>query len=195
MIFDMPSIHFEDKEWLYILEQYLNGWTNIPLTEHGGYDFDLLKFYDGFIGLLLKQTEECLKQCPDILDRTFVDSWKYQGKLYRIIHKRIINNNKTKEGISCRMPKVQYHGMISHWTDDYTFGGLMYKLSSKEKYIILEADTKEHLGFDVNKFRKAYNCEKPNTEKEREIIFPMYKGCIKEYRMSVNEFIQLKENR
>ncbi len=92
------------------------------------------------------------------------------------------------------MPKLNYHNMISHWTDDYTFNGLMYKLSSKETYIILEANTQTHLAFDVNKFRKQYNCENPYTAKEREIIFPMYKDCIKEYHMSVNEFINLKSN-
>ena len=59
--------------------------------------------------------------------------------------------------------------------------------------IILEADTQDHLAFDVNKFRKTYKCEKHNTEKEREVIFPMYKECIKEYKMSVNEFIQFKQ--
>ena len=85
--------------------------------------------------------------------------------------------------------------MISHWTDDYTFKGLMYKLNAKTKYIILEADTQDHLGFNVNKFRRVYNCEKPNTEKEREIIFPMYKECIIEHRrMSVEQFIRLKQN-
>lgn len=86
------------------------------------------------------------------------------------------------------MPKVEYHGMISHWTKDYTFKGFLHKLPSKQKYIILEADTQDHIGFDVNKFRKEYDCEKPNTEIEQEIIFPMYKDCIKEYRMTINEF-------
>ena len=91
------------------------------------------------------------------------------------------------------MPEIEYHGMISHWTKDYTFKGLLHKLPSKEKYIILEADTQDHIGFDVNKFRKSFNCEKPNTEIEQEIIFPMYKDCIKEYRMTINEFVEFKQ--
>lgn len=194
MIFDMLNIHFTDEEWIYILQQYLNGWTEIPLSDSSGYNIDELKFYDGFIGLLLKQTEQYLKECPNILEKPFINSWRYQGKLYRIIHANRVENNKTKSGYSCKLPRVNYHGMISHWTDDYTFKGLMYKLSKKEKYIILEADTQEHLGFDVNRFRKKYDCENPYTQKEREVIFPMYKECIKEYRMSVNEFIQLKQN-
>lgn len=192
MIFDIPNVHFTDEEWIYILKQYLNGWTEILLSDGYGYDFNELKFYDGLIGYLLKQTEQYLQECPEQLDKHFINSWKYQGKLYRIIHSNRTKNNKTKSGYSCRLPKIQYHEMISHWTDDYTFEGIMYKLDQETKYIILEADTKSHLGFDVNKFRKTYNCEKPNTKKEREIIFPMYKECIKEYRMSVNEFIKLK---
>lgn len=195
MIFDIPNIHFSDEQWIDILQQYLNGWTEIPLNNNSGYDLDELKFYDGFIGLLLKQTERYLKECPDVLDKDFIYSWIYQGKLYRIIHANHVVNNKTKKGYSYKLPKVEYHGMITHWTDDYTFSGLMYKLNRKEKYIILEADTNEHIGFDVNRFRRIYNCEKANTEKEREIIFPMYKECISVQHMSIDEFIQLKQNR
>lgn len=198
MIFDMTNINFSDNEWLYILKQYLNSWTEISLSDSLGYNLDELKFYDGFIGFLLKQTEVYLKNCSNSLsesDKKFINSWKYQGKLYRIIHRCRKKSNKTKCGYSFRLPKVKYHGMISHWTDDYTFKGLTYKLNDKEKYIILEADTKDHIGFDVNKFRKIYNCEKPNTEKEREIIFPMYKDCvIKEHHITINKFIKLKEN-
>lgn len=194
MIFDMANIHFSDEQWIDILQQYLNGWTEIPLNNNSGYNLDELKFYDGFIGLLLKQTERYLKECPDVLDKDFIYSWIYQGKLYRIIHANHVENNKTKSGYSYKLPKVEYHSMITHWTDDYTFSGLMYKLNRKEKYIILEADTNEHIGFDVNRFRKIYNCEKSNTEKEREIIFPMYRECIIKHRMSIDEFIQLKQN-
>lgn len=42
-------------------------------------------------------------------------------------------------------------------------------------------------------FAKNISAKKTNTEKEREIIFPMYKECIKEYCMSVNDFIQFKQ--
>lgn len=197
MIIDMPDIHFTNEQWIYILQQYLNGWTEIPLSESSGYDLDKLKFYDGFIGYLIKHTEQYLEEYNNYLEESdieFINSWKYQGKLYRIIHANHVENSKTKCGYSYRLPKVKYHSMISHWTDDYTFKGLMYKLSKETKYIILEADTQNHIGFDINKFRKKYSCEKQNTEKEREIIFPMYKECIKEYRTSVNEFIQLKQS-
>lgn len=195
MIFDIRSIQFEDSDWINILIQYLNGWTEIPLTTAEGYNLDELKFYDGFIGYLLKQTERYLKECPNEVDMDFINSWKYKGKLYRVIHQSRRKDETLKKGYSCRLPKIKYHGMISHWTDDYTFEGLMYKLNHEEKYIILEADTKDHLGFNVNKFRKVYNCENSYTSKEREIIFPMYKDCIiKEHRMSIEEFTELKKN-
>lgn len=125
MIFNMPNINFSDTDWIYILQQYLNGWTEIPLNISDGYSLDKLKFYDGFIGLLLKQTEQYLKEYPTILDKEFIDSWRYQGKLYRIIHANHVKSNKTKIGYCYRLPKVKYHGMITHWTDDYTFDGLI----------------------------------------------------------------------
>lgn len=196
MVFYMPNMQLTDEDWIYILINYLNGWTEIPLSIVGGYDKDKLKFYDGFIGYLIKQTERFLnlKEDCNILDKHFLNSWKYQGKIYRIIHEIEVEDENVEEGYSYKLPDVEYHGMISHWTDDYTFQGLMYKLSSEEPYTILEADTQNHLAFDVNKFRKTYNCENPYTAKEREIIFPMYKECIKEYHMSVSEFIQMKES-
>lgn len=194
MILDMPNIKFSDEEWIYLLIQYLDGWTNIPLTTSDGYDIDKLKFYDGFIGLLLKQAEKYSQNNNFILNQHFVNSWIYQGNLYRIIHPIIEEDDFAIDGYSLKMPQIEYHGMISHWTNDYTFDGLMYKLDPDEKYIILEADTQNHLGFDVNKFRHTYGCENPYTSSEREIIFPMYRECIKEHHMTVNEFIQLKEH-
>lgn len=95
MILDIPTIDFSDEEWLYILIQYLNGWTEIPLNKTSGYDLDELKFYDGFIGLLLKQTEWYLKEYPEILDKSFINSWIYRGKIYRVIHARPIKSNRT----------------------------------------------------------------------------------------------------
>ena len=62
-----------------------------------------------------------------------------------------------------------------------------------EEYIILEADTREHLAFDVNKFREVNDVQEPYTQGENEIIFPMYKENIKEYRMTINEFVSMKE--
>ena len=189
MIFDFPNIGFEDDEWLYMVERYLKGWTETPLTISGGYSIETLKFYDGFIGTLLKQTERIYKEYYDYLDHRFVNSWKYQGKLYRVLH----DCPPSAKSRKVKLPKVNYHGMISHWTDDYTFAGLQYKLNPEAEYIILEADTREHFAFDVNGFRKEYGCEERFTGKEREFIFPMYKECIKEYRMSINEFVDKKK--
>lgn len=191
MIFNFPNIKFSDDEWIYIIAKCLNGWTAIPLSLSSGYDVDELKFYDGFLGTLLKQTESLMTEYPSEVHKEFVDSWKYQGKIYRVLHKC----PKTNKNGKYKLPKVDYHGMITHWTDDYTFEGLTYKLSTDCEYIILEADTKEHLAFDVNKFRKVYGYENPFTEKEREIIFPMYRDNIKEYRMTISEFIRLKNRK
>lgn len=194
MILNLPNIPFNDNDWIYILINYLKGWTEIPLTTTIGYDLDKLKFYDGFIGYLIKQTEYYLKEYPDAINKDFLNSWKYQGKLYRIIHPIHVKNDTAEDGYSYEMPKIDYHSMITHWTNNYTFNGLMYKLNPEIPYIILEADTHEHIAFDVNKFRNTYDCENPYTAKEQEIIFPMYKDCIKEYYMSANEFIRIKSN-
>lgn len=190
MIFDFPNISFKDEEWLYILECYLKGWTETPFTYLDGYNVDTLKFYDGFIGTLLKHTERIYKICPDFLDGRFVSSWKYQGKLFRVMHPVL---NVDKDGNeSVAFPKVEYHNMITHWTDDYAFAGLLQKLNPDSEYVILEAETGDHFAFNVNGFRKEYNCEEQFTQKEREFIFPMYKECIKEYHMSINDFVNMK---
>lgn len=184
-------MQFTDEEWIYILKKYLKGWTEIPLNSIYGYDIEEIKFFDGFIGTLIKQTENIYKEYPEFLDKKFVESWIYRGKLYRVIHKNLVIDENEEE--HCILPKVDYHRMITHWTSDFTFDGLLHKLSSEEEYIILEADTKDRLAFDVNKFRKAYHCEEKFTKGEQEIIFPMYKDNIKEYRMTINEFIKLKQ--
>ena len=184
---------FSDDDWKYIILQYLKEWTEIPLNPNYGYDIEELKFFDGFLGTLLKQTEFFVKECPSEVNKEFVDSWKYQGKLYRVMHSHyVFNDNSIEPRIV--MPEVYYHRMITHWTDDYTFEGLMYKLSDDEEYIILEADTGEHFAFDVNKFRDANNQSKRFTDKEREFIFPMYKENIKEYRTTIKEFVKMKES-
>ena len=193
MIFDKPNVNFTDEEWIEIIKEYLNGWTEIPLNPSNGYDIDELKFYDGLLGTLLKDTEFFIKNDPTLVNKKFVGSWKYQGKLYRVIHPHYVFDNDDYMHPRIVMPDVEYHGMISHWTDDYTFKGLMYKLFDDVEYIILETDTKDRLAFDVNKFRKKHNCRKWNTEKEREIIFPMYRENTKEYRMTINEFMEIKK--
>ncbi len=194
MIFNMPNIDLEDEEWIYILIKILKSWTEIPLNITSGYDTDNLKFYDGIIGSLIRQTEELYKDFPEHLDMNFVNSWKYQGKIYRVLHSRGVADDTNDDGYSLSLPDVEYHGMVSHWTTDYTFDALLYKLSSKAEYIILEADTKEHFAFDVNCFRERYKCSEMYTQNEEEIIFPMYKDCITEYRMTIEEFIKIKNN-
>lgn len=192
MIFNLPNVRFTDEEWIYILSVVLKGWTEIPLSTTGGYNRDDLKFYDGIIGLLIKQTEEINSNYPEALNREFVDSWKYQGKLYRVLHPSLFEDENSEDGFSCKLPDVEYHGMITHWTTDYTFEALMYKLSPNEKYIILEADTKEYIAFDVNCFRETNDITERYTSREKEIIFPMYKECIVEHQTTINKFIEMK---
>lgn len=192
MIFNF-NMSFTDDEWKLIIIEYLRVWTGIPLTPYGGYDIEDLKFFDGLLGTLLKHTEFLTKEYPSMLDKEFVDSWKYQGKLYRVIHSHYEpNGNSTEPRIV--MPEVYYHRMITHWTSDYTFKGLLAtaKIFDDEEYIILEADTREHLAFDVNKFRQVNNAQEIYTQGENEIVFPMYKENIKEYHMTINEFIKMK---
>ena len=191
MIFNFTYPDFTDEEWICIIAKYLKGFTEIPLSPSERYDFEDLKFYDGLLGALLKHTECISKNYPQMLNQKFVNSWKYQGKLYRVMHKSLAIGKDGRE--IYRFRKINYHKMITHWTDDYTFKGLMHKLSDDEEYIILEADTKERFAFDVNKFRKVYKCEEPFTQDEREFIFPMYKENINEYRMTIKEFIKMKQ--
>lgn len=193
MIFNLPNVRFQDEEWIYILSKVLYGWTEIPLSPFAGYNQEDIRFYDGIIGTLLKQTERILCEYPEILDQRFVQSWKYQGELYRVIHESPIEDARYRDGFRMQLPKVDYHGMITHWTDDFRFEGLMYKLSSESECIILEANTGKHIAFDVNGFREEYGFENQYLAREREIIFPMIKECIKEYRMSINDFISYKE--
>ena len=180
-------------EELRILARYLKEWTEIPLSPIGGYIKDKVRYYDEYIGSIIRKAEEILSEEQDvIMYADFLESWKYQGILYRVIHPSPHEDKRYTDGYRFNLPIIDYHRMISHWTDDYTFSGLMYKLSDKVEYIILEADTENHLAFDVNRFRRKYGFEERYTEKEREFIFPMYKECIKEYRMSIEEFIRKK---
>ena len=193
MIFNF-NMSFTDDEWKLIILEYLRVWTGISLTTNGSYDIEDLKFFDGLLGTLLKHTEYLLKEYPSFADKEFVDSWKYQGKLYRVIHPHYAFDNDSIEPHTI-MPEVNYHRMVTHWTSDYTFTGLLAtaKIFDDEEYIILEADTREHLAFDVNKFRKVNDAQEPYTQGENEIIFPMYKENIKEYCMTIREFIKKKQ--
>ena len=177
-----------------LLAQLLKGWTEIPLSPGGGYNKEKVCYYDAHIGSIIRDAEELLSgQWNGTYDSGFLESWKYQGKLFRVIHPSPHEDKRYTDGYRLALPKIDYHRMISHWTDDYTFSGLMYKLSDKVEYIILEAETGNHIAFDVNGFRRKYGFEERYTEKEREFIFPMYKECIKEYRMSIAEFVRKKQ--
>ena len=192
MILEFPNIKIKDEYWVRIISECLNGWTEESLSLNNGFCQETLKFYDGLIGTVIKHGEK-LYSSMDESEKEIVDSWKYQGKLYRVIHPHYVPVDGSQEP-RVIMPEVNYHRMITHWTSDYTFKGLLAtaKMFDDEEYIILEADTREHLAFDVNKFRQVNNAQEIYTQGENEIIFPMYRENIKEYRMTINDFIRTK---
>ena len=195
MVTNLPNILFQHEEWVKLLSTELSSWTEIPLSPISGYDKNSVRRYDGIIGTLLRETELLLKNSPNKVNNSFFNSWMYKGKLYRIIHESPVEDARDKNDFRYELPKIDYHGMIAHWTTDYTFKGLMYKLSPEVESIILEADTAEHIGFDINRFRKTYGFENSFLTNENEVIFPMYKNCITEYKMSINNFIQIKKQK
>ena len=188
----LPNISLSEEDTLFLISRILKSWTEIPLSSTAGYDKEELKFYDGFLGTLIRRTEASIKEWPQCAEDDFIKSWKYQGPLYRVLHASPHNDRRYRDGFRMELPSVEYHRMITHWTNDFTFNGLLYKLSPKQKCIILEAHTGNHIAFDVNRFRDTFGFQERYTEKEREIIFPMYKECITEYRMTIEEFAEMK---
>lgn len=188
----LVPLKMQEDELRDILLQYLKDWTEIPLEPTGGFDKNELAFYDGFIGMVLKKSEELLRYQSEYLNDELIQSFLYQGKLYRVIHPCEIKDRRCKRGFRYGLPKVDYHGMITHWTKDRTFKALRHKLSCQEEYIILEADTKDRVAFDINKFRRENGNREQFTQGEEEVIFPMYNNYITEYRMSIEQFNDIK---
>lgn len=187
LIFDLPNMLLKNKDWKAIIANYVMSWVEEPLSSGDDYNIDRLKFYDGLLGYLLKETERYIQEGvfdSDIIDTNFMNSWLYRGPIYRVLHK---NNNGN-------MPKVNYHGMIGHWTKDYHFGGLNYKLDFNDTFIVLKSDTGDHIGFDVTKYIICNNLRPSPILNEREIIYPMIKRNVTEYKMSINEFIRMMES-
>ena len=191
MLKEMKKVGVDPAKWMGLVQCYLRGWTSIPFTRDEGYDRDLLKFYDEFIGALLKETEKDISGSYELSSRDVNRACAYRGKLYRILHAVLPDDGRKSGGIGL-LPDVEYHGMITHWTDDVTFSDLRSSLAQNRKYIILEADTGSHIGLDVNRFFEYIGAEEPG---KREIIFPMYRDCIKEYRMTLGKFLEMKEQR
>ena len=185
--FQYPFLSFSADTEKHNLQKILRSWTQIPFTSNDGYSLEEVKDYDQILGELLRQAEHSLKRNLNVGCGDFLESWVYQGTIYRVMHGVVDDQGYAS------LPKVNYHRMVTHWTNNYTFEGLPNKISRDERCIILEANTGNHIAFDVNGFRRKYGCQEPFTEKEHEIIFPMYKDCIKEYRMSINEFAAKKK--
>lgn len=193
MIICLPNNKQSEEDTILNIAEHLYWWTEISLSPTSGYDREKVKYFDGILGKLIRETEKTLKVHPEYEDDEFISSWIYRGKLYRVLHECPHVDRRYSDGYRLDLPKVEYHRMISHWTDDYSFSGLMYKLNPEAKSIILEADSGPHIAFNVNGFRKAFGFENRCVEKEREFIFPMYEECITEYRMSISEFVEMKK--
>jgi hypothetical protein len=73
MIFNLLSVGFSDNEWIYILSVVFKGWAEMPLSSLSGYSKNNLKFLDGIIGFLLKQTEKTQVEYPDAMNHKFVN--------------------------------------------------------------------------------------------------------------------------
>lgn len=93
-----------------------------------------------------------------------ISSWKYVGKIYRVI--------------DCRKSRVEYHQLIASWTNSPEAFEQFNHLYEKHRYSFLIADTGKDWAFDVNKYRNNTNNRHCYTEHESEIIFPMDKQYV-----------------
>lgn len=88
-----------------------------------------------------------------------VNTWKYRGKLYRVM--------------DCKQNQIDYHGLIASWTNDYKSFKNFNHLYDKQKYTFIVGSTGSDWGFDVNKYRQYIGERHIYTEHESEIIFPL----------------------
>ena len=117
----------------------------------------------GFIKSLTPETNNDLTAKLNAVDED-INSWKYVGKIYRVI--------------DCRKSQVKYHQLIASWTDTPEAFKQFNHLCKKHRYSFLIADTGKDLAFDVNKYRNNTNNRHCYTEHESEIIFPMNKQYV-----------------
>lgn len=117
----------------------------------------------GFIKSLTPETNNDLTAKLNAVNED-INSWKYVGKIYRVI--------------DCRKSQVEYHQLIASWTDTPEAFKQFNHLYKKHRYSFLIADTGKDWAFDVNKYRKNTDNEHCYTEHESEIIFPMDKQYV-----------------
>ena len=95
-----------------------------------------------------------------------VNTWKYTGKVYRVI--------------GCKPDKVEYHDMIASWTNNPLAFADFNHLICTVKYTFLIGHTGKNWAFDVNKYRRIIGDMHQFTEYESEIILPMNKKYVKD---------------
>lgn len=117
----------------------------------------------GFIKSLTPETNNDLTSKLNAVNED-INSWKYVGKIYRII--------------DCRKSQVEYHQLIASWTDTPEAFKQFNHLCKKPRYSFLIADTGKDWAFDVNKYRNHTKNRHCYTEHESEIIFPMDKQYV-----------------
>lgn len=169
----------------YVFNMAIDRWTERPQLGDG-YNERLLKLYDALIWTVVENFKEYRKSLIDTIKSQekrrqkkddfmffpiadsrpaledlddFINTWKYQGIIYRVI--------------DCHIDKVKYHGKIASWTDDINAFSDFNHLSKSQEYTFLIGDTKNEWGFDVNKYRDNIDVKHIYTEHESEIIFPM----------------------
>lgn len=117
----------------------------------------------GFIKSLTPETNNDLMAKLNAVNED-INSWKYVGKIYRVI--------------DCRKSQVEYHRLIASWTDTPEAFKQFNHLCKKHRYSFLIADTGKDWAFDVNKYRNNTKNRHCYTEHESEIIFPMDKQYV-----------------
>ena len=117
----------------------------------------------GFIENLMPETNNDLTVKLNAINED-INSWKYVGKIYRVIN--------------CRKSRVEYHQLIASWTDSPEAFKRFNHLCKKHRYSFLIADTGKNWAFDVNKYRNNTKNRHCYTEYESEIIFPMDKQYV-----------------
>ncbi len=117
----------------------------------------------GFIKSLTPETNNDLMTKLNAINED-INSWKYVGKIYRVI--------------DCRKNLVEYHQLIASWTDSPEAFKRFNHLCEKHRHSFLVANTGKDWAFDVNKYRKNTDNEHCYTEHESEIIFPMDKQYV-----------------
>ena len=155
-----------------VFNSALNRWTDRDFL-NSGFCENVFRFYDNLIGSVIANGNNNYQNKIDgtawanPIVLKFLDVWKYDGMLYRVL--------------DIKPHKVVYHNMISSWAKNVdVFDEFIDKgnLLTNTEYTFLIANTRGYFGFDVNKYRTYIRDKHTYTEYEDEIIFPMNREFI-----------------